>query len=78
MLTSYGVLVWSRTAAADTENLAAITLCILWYWVRRDRPNFKTFLIFYLIAFIGALTKGLTAVVVPIAAILPDLVMENR
>ena len=78
LLTSYGVLFWSRTAAADTENLAAITLCILWYWVRRDRPNFKTFLIFYLIACLGALTKGLTAVVVPIVAILPDLVLEKR
>ena len=78
LLTCYGVLFWSRTAAADTENLAAITLCILWYWLRRDRPNFQTFLIFYLIAFLGALTKGLTAVVVPVVAILPDLVMEKR
>jgi 4-amino-4-deoxy-L-arabinose transferase-like glycosyltransferase len=78
LLTSYGLLLWSRTAAADTENLAAVTLCILWYWVRRDKPNFITFLIFYLIAFLGALTKGLTAVVVPIIAILPDLVMEKR
>jgi len=78
LLTSYGLLFWSRAAAADTENLAAITLCILWYWVRRDRPNFTTFLIFYLIAFIGALTKGLTALVIPIIAILPDLVMEKR
>ena len=78
MLTSYGLVLWSRTAAADTENLAAVTLCILWYWVRRDKLNFITFLIFYLIAFLGALTKGLTAVVVPIIAILPDLVMEKR
>ncbi len=78
LLTSYGVLFWSRTAAADTENLAAITLCILWYWSRRDRPNFTTFMVFYLIAFLGALTKGLPAVVIPIVAILPDLVMENR
>ncbi|MGA2070770.1 MAG: glycosyltransferase family 39 protein [Sedimentisphaerales bacterium] len=78
MLTSYGVVFWSRTAAADTENLAAVTLCILWYWVRRDKLNFTTFLIFYLIAFLGALTKGLTAVVVPIIAIAPDLVMEKR
>jgi len=78
MLTSYGVVFWSRAAAADTENLAAVTLCILWYWVRRDKLNFTTFLIFYLIAFLGALTKGLTAVVVPIIAIGADLVMEKR
>ena len=78
LLTSYGFIFWSRTASADTENLAAITLCILWYWIRRDKINFVTFLVFYLIAFIGALTKGLTAVFVPIAAILPDLIMEKR
>ncbi len=78
LLTSYGVLFWSRTGAADTENLAAITVCILWYWIRRDRPTFTTFFLFYLIAFLGALTKGLTAVVVPVVAILPDLVMEKR
>jgi 4-amino-4-deoxy-L-arabinose transferase-like glycosyltransferase len=78
MLTSYGLVLWSRTAAADTENLAAVTLCILWYWVRRDKLNFVTFVIFYLIAFLGALTKGLTAVVVPFIAIVPDLIMEKR
>jgi 4-amino-4-deoxy-L-arabinose transferase-like glycosyltransferase len=50
----------------------------LWYWIRRDKPNFITFLIFYLIAFLGALTKGLPAVVVPFIAIVPDLVMEKR
>lgn len=78
LLTSYGVMIWSRTAAADTENLAAITLCILWYWLRRDKPNFTTFVIFYLIAFLGAQTKGLPAVIIPIVAVLPDLVVEKR
>jgi 4-amino-4-deoxy-L-arabinose transferase-like glycosyltransferase len=78
LLTMFGILFWSRTAAADTENLAAVTLCILWYWTRRDKPNFVTFVLFYLIAFLGALTKGLGAVAVPIVAILPDLVFEKR
>ena len=77
LLTSYGVMIWSRTAAADTENLAAITLCILWYWLRRDKPNFTTFVIFYLIAFLGAQTKGLPAVIIPIVAMLPDLLRDS-
>jgi len=34
--------------------------------------------IFYLIAFVGAHTKGLTAVVVPVLVVLPDIVMHNR
>ena len=65
LLTSYGLLFWSRTANADLENLAAITLAIGWYWAKRERPGFGAFLVFYLIIFVGALTKGLPAAVVP-------------
>jgi 4-amino-4-deoxy-L-arabinose transferase-like glycosyltransferase len=72
LLTSYGFLFWSRTAAAETENMAAIIVCVLWYWYRREHLGFTTFLILYLIAFVGAMNKGLTAVVVPMVAIVPD------
>jgi len=78
LLTTYAFLFWSRTGTADAENLAAIALAVAWYWSRRDRPGFSTMLIFYLIAFIGALTKGLTAVVVPILIVLPDMLVERR
>jgi 4-amino-4-deoxy-L-arabinose transferase-like glycosyltransferase len=78
LLTTYGVLLWSRTAAADTENLAAIMLCTAWYWARRDKPGFVTFVVFYLIAFLGALTKGLAPVIVSILVVLPDMVREKR
>jgi 4-amino-4-deoxy-L-arabinose transferase-like glycosyltransferase len=78
VLTTYGLLFWSRTAAADTENLAAIMLCTAWYWARRDKPGFVTFIVFYLIAFLGALTKGLAPVAVSILVVLPDLVREKR
>ena len=78
LLTTYGFLFWSRTAAADSENLAAIIAAVAWYWSQKDRPKFTSFLIFYLILFLGALTKGLTAVVVPLLVVLPDLVWERR
>ena len=78
LLTSYGFLFWSRTAAADMENLAAIVLAVVWYWRHADRPGFKAFLGFHLIAFLGALTKGLPAVVVPVLAVLPDVVLRRR
>lgn len=78
LLTSYGFLFWSRTAAADMENLAAITLAVAWYWRSAERPGFGAFLGFYLIAFLGALTKGLPAVVVPILAVAPDIVLRRR
>ncbi|MFZ2146747.1 MAG: hypothetical protein WAV28_05945 [Sedimentisphaerales bacterium] len=66
------------TFTTETENLAVIILAVAWYWVRRDRPNFVTFLVFYLIAFIGALTKGLTSVVVPVLIVMPDIIEEKR
>ena len=78
LLTTYGLMFWSRAAAADTENLAAIMLCTAWYWARRDKPGFVTFLIFYLVAFSGALTKGLGAIVIAILVVLPDLIQEKR
>jgi 4-amino-4-deoxy-L-arabinose transferase-like glycosyltransferase len=78
LLTTYGFLFWARTGTAEMENLAAITLAIAWYWLRRERPNFMTFLIFYLIVFAGALTKGLTAVVIPALAVLPDILQNKR
>ncbi|MEN6427888.1 MAG: glycosyltransferase family 39 protein [Phycisphaerales bacterium] len=78
LLTMYAFLFWARTGMADAENLAVITLAVAWYWSRRDRLNFSTMLIFYLIAFVGALTKGLTAVAVPICIVLPDMLSERR
>lgn len=78
LLTGYGFIFWSRVATAESENLLAVVLCVAWYWARRDRPNFTTFFVFWLIAFLGALTKGLTAVVVPVLAVLPDLFRRGR
>jgi 4-amino-4-deoxy-L-arabinose transferase-like glycosyltransferase len=78
LLTTYAFLFWARTGTADAENLAAVVLAVAWYWSRRDRPGFGAMLVFYLIAFVGALTKGLTAVCVPIAVVLPDMLTEKR
>jgi len=78
LLTSYGFLFWSRTGTAEAENLAAVILAVAWYWYRRDRADFVTFLVFYAIIFLGALTKGLTAVIVPVLAVLPDLMVNRR
>lgn len=78
LLTSYGLLMYSHVASAETENLAAVMLAVTWYWTRRDRPGFVTFLVFYLIMLVGSHMKGLTAFVVPVLAVLPDLVRERR
>jgi 4-amino-4-deoxy-L-arabinose transferase-like glycosyltransferase len=73
-----GFMFWARTAEADMENLAAIVLAVAWYWARRDKPGFLSYLVFYLICFVGAQTKGLAAIAVPILVVLPDAVRENR
>jgi 4-amino-4-deoxy-L-arabinose transferase-like glycosyltransferase len=78
LLTTYSFLFWARTGTADAENLAVIILAVAWYWSRRDRLSFPAMLVFYLIAFVGGLTKGLTAVVVPVVIVLPDMVREGR
>lgn len=77
LLTSYGILLWARTASSDMENLAAIILAVAWYWARRDKQNFFAWLVFYLVCFIGSQTKGLGAVVVPVIAVLPDLIRKR-
>jgi 4-amino-4-deoxy-L-arabinose transferase-like glycosyltransferase len=78
LLTSYGLLMYSHVASAETENLAAIMLAVTWYWTRRDRPGFVTFLVFYLILFVGSQMKGLTAFLVPVLVVLPDLFRQRR
>ena len=78
LLLTYGLTFWGRTAAAETENMAAIIFATLWYVKRRDNLDFWTFLVFYLICFTGAHTKGLTSVVVPAVVVFPDLIREGR
>ena len=77
-LSMWGFMFWARTAEADMENLAAIILAVAWYWARRDKPGFLSYLVFYLICFVGAQTKGMAAIALPIVIVLPDLVRENR
>jgi 4-amino-4-deoxy-L-arabinose transferase-like glycosyltransferase len=78
LLATNGFLFWARTGEADMENMAAIMLAVAWYWARREKPGFLSYLVFYLICFTGAQAKGLTAVVVPIVAILPDVLVAGR
>ncbi len=78
LLASWGFCFWSRTAAADTENMAAIVLAVCWYFAFRERPGFWTYLGFYMICAAGAQFKGLTAVAVPIVALLPDILSHGR
>jgi len=78
LLTGFGFLQWGRLAEADMENLAFTIVAVHWYWQQREKPNLFGYLVFYLILAIGAQCKGLTAVVVPLLALLPDMLSNKR
>jgi len=78
LLTCFGFVFWSRTAAADTQNLAAVILAVAWFFAHERSPGLGAYFVFYLICVIGAQMKGLPAIAVPILALLPWLLREGR
>lgn len=78
MLGCYSFLFWGRTAAADMANVAAIILASAFFFQVEAKANFFHYLLFYLICFVGALAKGLPALVMPFVIITPYLLMNGR
>ena len=77
IITSYGFLFWSHTASAELSNLALIMAAVAWFVLRRERTDFSSYLIFYLLCAVGCQLKGLTALVVPLLVLLPH-VLRHR
>ncbi len=75
--TCFGFLFWTHTASAEMANLALITAALAWFIERRERTDFGSYLIFYLLCAIGSQMKGLTAAVVPILVIVPFLLRDG-
>ena len=78
LLTAMGFLFWARKGAADLENLSAIIIAVAWYFHFRNNAGFWSYLLFGLICVLGAHTKGLPAIGVPILVILPDLLRHGN
>jgi 4-amino-4-deoxy-L-arabinose transferase-like glycosyltransferase len=78
LLTCLGFVFWSRTAAADMQNLAAVILAVAWFFARERSPGPGAYFVFYLICVIGAQMKGLPAIAVPILALMPWLLRQGR
>ena len=78
LLSSMGFLFQGRLAVADMHNLAAIAIAVAWFLAREKNAGFFSYLLFYLICFLGAMAKGLPALVVPIAVVVPYVLMEGR
>lgn len=78
LLTSYGFIFWSRTASADMANLAATVAAVAWFFANKNKTTWLSYFIFYFICVVGAQTKGLTAIVVPVLIIFPYICREKR
>lgn len=78
IITSYGFLFWTHTASAEISNMALITAAVAWFVDRRERTDFSSYLVFYVICAVGSQLKGLTAVVVPLLVVAPWLLREGR
>lgn len=74
----YGFLFWGRTAAADMANTAATVLAVSFFYKVEKRAGFVDYFTFYLIGFLGALTKGLPALVIPVAFLAPHLLADGN
>lgn len=78
IITSYGFLFWTHTASAEISNMALITAAVAWFVDRRERTDFSSYLVFYVICAVGSQLKGLTAFVVPLLVIAPWLMRQRR
>ena len=78
IITSYGFLFWTHTASAEISNMALITAAAAWFVQRRERTDFASYLVFYVICAVGSQLKGLTAFVVPLLIITPWLLRQGR
>ena len=77
LLTVYSFAFWGRLGEADMLNLAFSTLAVGWFVARRDKTDFGSYLLFGLLCAVGGQTKGLSAVAVPVLAVLADLVLTR-
>jgi 4-amino-4-deoxy-L-arabinose transferase-like glycosyltransferase len=78
LLTTYGFLEWGRLGESDMETVASTILAVYLYWRSRNAPSFPSYLAFYMVCSLGAQTKGLVGFVLPVLAVLPDVLTGGR
>lgn len=78
-LGTYSFLLRGRTASADMVNTAAVVLAAAFFFKVEQKTGFFSYLVFYLILFIGSLqSAGLPAVIVTTALLAPHLLTAGR
>lgn len=78
LLTTFYFVFWARTSSADMLNMAGALFAVSWYLDSKENPGFINYSIFFLILALTSLCKGLVGAVVPIIAILPDLILHKE
>ena len=78
LVTTVFFVFWARVSSADMLNVAGIMLAVLWYFEHRERRDFRSYAVFFLIVAITCLTKGLVGAAVPVIVLIPDLCGQGR
>ncbi len=78
LLGSYGFLFWGRTGTFDMTNMAVTVLAVALFFEVEADAGFREYLVFWLLGFAGALTKGVAALAVPVVLLTPYLLGGGR
>lgn len=78
LLCGYGFIFQGRLAAADMMNMTAVILAVLWFFQTKEKGGFWSYLLFWVICFGGALTKGLSALALPPILVIIYLLLDGH
>lgn len=77
LLCGYGFIFQGRLAAADMMNMTAVILAVLWFFQTKEKSGFWSYLLFWVLCFGGALTKGLSALALPPVLVIIYLLLDG-
>jgi len=77
LLTTFYFVFWARTSSADMLNLAGSLFAITWYYEKREHAGFFDYAVFFMIVALTSLCKGLIGAIVPLIAVLTDVVLRK-
>jgi len=78
LTTTFYFIFWARVSSADMLNIAGSLFAVAWYFEKREETNWLSYSVFFLILALTSLCKGLIGAVVPVLAILPDMIYQHR
>ncbi|VVC76305.1 Undecaprenyl phosphate-alpha-4-amino-4-deoxy-L-arabinose arabinosyl transferase [Aquicella siphonis] len=77
LLTTYYFVFWSRVSSADMLNLAGTVFAVAWYFNKREHARFWDYAVFFLVIALTSLCKGLVGAIVPLIAVLVDIILQK-